>query len=150
MGVSGLNYWLEMFCSSGSSPVLGDEEQTRGKRVPGSVPSLARPLGTIRKTPALPLPFHSSPGHQVKEGILTAYRDVVHRPWAPGDCWARWGEYSIRASPPPWRSPFRPTENSMAPRQWGQGLSISLLTAHTQPGAGCVTALQHAWAHGLF
>lgn len=26
-GVSGLNYWLEMFCSSGCNPVLGDEER---------------------------------------------------------------------------------------------------------------------------
>lgn len=137
-----------MFCSSGSSPVPGDEEQTCGKRVPGSVRSLARPLGTIRKTPALPRPFHSSPGNQVR-GHSRHLETRVHRPWEPGDCWAHWGEYSDQSLPAPWRSPFRPTENSMAPRQRGRGCSISLLTAHTQPDAGSLTALEHAWSPRL-
>lgn len=133
MGVSGLNYWLEMFCSSGSSPVPGDEEQTCGKRVPGSVLSLARRLGTIRKTPALPRPFHSSPGNQVK-GHSRDLETRVHRPWEPGDCWAHWGEYSDQSLPAPMALAFPPHRELHGAQTMRPGLKY--FSPHSPHAAG--------------
>lgn len=121
-----------MFCSSGSSPVPGDEEQTRGKHVPGSVLSLARPLGRIRKTPALPHPFHSSPGNQGKGHSHD--RDSGPPAWEPGDCWAHWGEYSGQSLPAPMALAFPPHRELHGAQTMRPGLKY--FSPHSPPSAG--------------